>query len=655
VLQRHGGEATRLTLNGGAAAGDGGRDGGPLSSIATTRDTARRLIHPQVRGFMVGFGATLLAALLVTVGAALAIGLMNQGRVLPGVSIGGVELGGLDRAAAEDRLASVLPSLATGAATLEIGGQAVTVPYAEIGRGYELGAMADAAFGTGREANPVASTIARLRDVVHGTVLPVQVHAYDLDAINNVAIQLALRFATPAVDASVAVDANGVISVTPAQAGAALDPRVVRGLLGAAVATDDPADMTLEIPLETRQPSVTTAAAQAAAAAARVMTGSPLTLTDGTDAFTLDGSTLASVIRFGLADDGTFGAQVDPLALGSVVSGLAGQIDREAVDASYAFGTKVTVVPAVEGRALDESMAATEISRALKARAAGESPGSISLPVTVTQPSFTTEAAQASVAKIVRIGTWTTHYVPGVSNGYGVNISIPARHLNGLVVAPGETFDFWSAIGPVTTAQGYRYGGAIINGKSEPTGALAGGICSTSTTLFNAALRSGLQMGARTNHFYYISRYPVGLDATVFADGASVTTMSWTNDTDYPVIIRSITTYGVVRFDLYSVPTGRTVTLTSPVITNRVAAHDVIQYTTSLKPGVEQRVEGVYNGFDASVTRYVRAADGTVIHKDTYFSHYHPVNGLLLIGKSTSTPAPSPTPPPPSPAPSPGA
>ena len=68
--------------------------------------------------------------------------------------------------------------------------------------------------------------------------------------------------------------------------------------------------------------------------------------------------------------------------------------------------------------------------------------------------------------------------------------------------------------------EGLREGGAIINGRTEPQGALAGGICSCSTTLFNAALRAGFEMGARRNHYYYIDRYPLGLDATVFISGS---------------------------------------------------------------------------------------------------------------------------------------
>ena len=138
-----------------------------------------------------------------------------------------------------------------------------------------------------------------------------------------------------------------------------------------------------------------------------------------------------------------------------------------------------------------------------------------------------------------KISEWTTYFPIGEKNGFGANIWIPALTIDGYVVGPHETFDFWKAVGPVTRAKGYKQGGAIINGQTEPQGALAGGICSCSTTLFNAALRAGFEMGARRNHYYYIDRYPLGLDATVFISASgSKQTMSWTNDTDYPVLIR---------------------------------------------------------------------------------------------------------------------
>src|SRR5437763_271596 len=157
--------------------------------------------------------------------------------------------------------------------------------------------------------------------------------------------------------------------------------------------------------------------------------------------------------------------------------------------------------PAVTCRKLNQPLALAMLLSTLEARAGGTgSSADLTLPVSVTQPHFSTASAQASVGNIVRIGTWTTYYFPGVSNGFGANISIPAQALDGKVIAPGATFDFWRDIGPVTVERGYRYGGAIINGKSEPTGAFAGGICSASTTMFNAALRAGLQVGGRLNH-----------------------------------------------------------------------------------------------------------------------------------------------------------
>lgn len=242
------------------------------------------------------------------------------------------------------------------------------------------------------------------------------------------------------------------------------------------------------------------------------------------------------------------------------------------------------------------------------------------------------------------MSSWTTYYVPGEGNFWGANISIPARDIDRKVLAPGEWFDFWNAIGPVTTARGYGQGGAIIGGRSVADGAIAGGICSTSTTIFNAALRAGLEIGQRTNHYYYINRYPMGLDATVFQTDSYTLTMSFRNDTRSPIIIRSYTGAGFVRFDLWGVPDGRTVALTRPIVTNRRAAKETTVVSSDLKAGQARRVEYPHDGFDASVTRYVRDAAGTLIHQDLFNSAYRPVAGITEVGPRPATPPPTPSP-----------
>ena len=67
---------------------------------------------------------------------------------------------------------------------------------------------------------------------------------------------------------------------------------------------------------------------------------------------------------------------------------------------------------------------------------------------------------------------------------------------------------------------------------------------------------------SRQNHNEYITRYPAGLDATVWIVGKTKQTMSFRNDTKYPILIQSqITRAGSKRwvtFKIWSVPNGRT-------------------------------------------------------------------------------------------------
>lgn len=606
-----------------------------MSTLATAEPRRFALRGaPAARGIALGFVATLAAGLVLAAITAAALGALNEGRVLPGVRVGNISLAGLNRAGVEARLESALPPVAADTATLVIAGDQVRVTYQDLGRAYEMTPMVDAALGAGRASNPLAAGIDRLRALLVGAVQPIQIQAFDSARLDEIGSSLALRFDRPAVDAGVVLT-DGRFVLTPAQDGVQLETATLGEVLGFALGTPLAGNTTVDVPLAIRPAVVSTAIAQRAANQASQAASGPLTLTDGTVTATLSAAQIASLVSFASDPVLGFTARINDAALTAQTAALAKLVNRPAVDATYRFGARIEVIPAVEGRSIDEATTAAAIRDAIGRRLSG-GPLSLEMPLSVTtiQPTLSTASAQAAVAKIVRLSTWTTHYITGPSNGYGANISIPAMAINGKVIAPGAMFDFWKEIGPVTFAAGYRIGGAIINGRTNLQGALAGGICSTSTTLFNTALRAGLEMHDRRNHYYYISRYPVGLDATVFAEGTSVTTMSFRNDTPYPLIIRSYTGYGFVRFDLYGVPTGRSITFSKPAISNYVYGHDSVQYTTSLKPGVTQRVQEVHDGFDAVVTRWVRDAQGNLIHTDTFFSHYHAVTGILLVGKS---------------------
>ena len=117
------------------------------------------------------------------------------------------------------------------------------------------------------------------------------------------------------------------------------------------------------------------------------------------------------------------------------------------------------------------------------------------------------------------------------------------------------------------------YGGAIIDGRSTARRvAIGGGICSTSTThLQRRAARRARRWASALNHFYYIHRYPDGLDATVSIIDDWTQDMTFRNDTDNPIVIRGFGGNGSVTFQIWSVPLNRSVVITPAVTSNHRA------------------------------------------------------------------------------------
>jgi vancomycin resistance protein VanW len=98
------------------------------------------------------------------------------------------------------------------------------------------------------------------------------------------------------------------------------------------------------------------------------------------------------------------------------------------------------------------------------------------------------------------------------------NIRLSAARLDGVVVAPGETFSFWKLVGRPTAAAGFALGrsirGGIVNGE------IGGGLCQVSGIAYEAGLRAGLVIVERHPHsrdlYAEADRFtPLGLDATV--------------------------------------------------------------------------------------------------------------------------------------------
>jgi vancomycin resistance protein YoaR len=593
------------------------------------------LRSPPLRAGVVAFGVTLAVAIVLLASVSTAIAALHDGRVLRGVTVAGVPIGGLDRAAAEERLRVSLPRLGSASLSLVSDREPVEIFAAELGRDYDLAATLDSAFAVGREGTPLTSSAALLRSLVDETSLAPVVVPLEPIAFDRLAEKLSALLEREAVDAEVLTDgAAGLFGVRLAVDEVVLDRDALLALLTEQLSLVSGNDLVLEVPVITSPPEFTTREAAAAALAGNRL-AAEIGLEIESDVYPIERASLMGWVSFEEGAYGTLVPVLDKEAASEAMVALAATLNREAKDASFEYGKSggpTGVVPGQSGREIDVEASTEALLSALARRSQGERVPTVPLAGTLTLPELSTETAEAALPQMELVSTWTTYYVSGPSNFWSNNISIPAWDIDGTTLAPGEWFDFWRRIGPVTTARGYGMGGVIINGRTQLTGALAGGICSTSTTLFNTAARAGLEIGDRRNHSYYISRYPVGLDATVYTDATWTQSMTFRNDTDVPLLIRAYAAPGWVRFDIWMAPTGREVVLTKPVTWGYRSAVWTTQVDDSLAPGQRRVEQEPHDGFNAQVARFVYDADGNQIHHDTWVSNYRVVNGIVMVG-----------------------
>ncbi len=600
--------------------------------------------------FVVGFAIGVFGALILATVAVLGVAQSYDGKIMPGVHAGTVDVSGLTRDEAISAIDSAYASLGQGQATITTPNGTGTITYADAGRAPDSAAMADAALSVGHGDNPITSVTSAIRTFAGGVEIPVIVKLDPL-ALETKLHQITGSTQDPPTDASVSVSGSN-FTVVPGTAGRGIDETTIAtGLIDQLADADAPSQVQVGGKFITVQPNVTDADAQAAIDSANKMSAD-VTLTYNDKTWTIDAATVRSWIIFGDRSDGTFGPVINPVLVKTYVSTMAADVNVAAVEPkiTYTGGNPTGVAGGTAGLDLDVDGTAQAVEAYLDDLATGtpNTGTTVALVVNVTQPTL---ADNPTLKGFVIIGDWHVTYFPSESNGYGVNINLPATLLNGDVVAPGAQFNFLQRMGTISLATGWKMGGVILNGQSNHTGAVGGGICSASTTMFNAAARAGLEIDERHAHFYYIDRYPVGLDATVYSNGSTTWNLRWTNDTPYPIVIKAFTTGGTSKrniwVQLWSLPNGRTTTFspTVPVRTSIVKATDTTEYVAALPPGEKSpyRFEYPTNGFNTVVTRTVKDSTGAVIHSDTWYSKYGVVNGLLAY---KGTPPPSKSPPP---------
>ncbi len=233
----------------------------------------------------------------------------------------------------------------------------------------------------------------------------------------------------------------------------------------------------------------------------------------------------------------------------------------------------------------------------------------IEIPVQKLEPKITVSKDLEELGIIERIGIGHSSYYRSPSNRVH-NIKVGASQFEGLLIAPGDVFSFNTSLGRVDGTTGYRKELVI-----KPEGTIpeyGGGICQVSTTMYRAALFTGLPMVERNEHSYAVSYYSQvlgdGLDATIYLGGAD---LKFTNDTENHILIQTYTKDDYELFIIfYGTSDGRTIEMEGPYLSgyNSPGPTQYIE-TDKIPLGSTKQVGNAHTGFKVLWYRYIYFPD----------------------------------------------
>jgi len=225
----------------------------------------------------------------------------------------------------------------------------------------------------------------------------------------------------------------------------------------------------------------------------------------------------------------------------------------------------------------------------------------------------------------------------GSPNGRITNIKIGFSKYDGLMIKPGETFSFNDNLGEVDAENGFVKELVIKAEGTVPE--FGGGVCQVSSTIYKAALWSGLPIVERYPHSYAVSYYAqvdgYGLDSTIYP---GIKDLHFTNDTPSTILMQAYTQGDNGYFKFYGTSDGRKVSMEGPYKTNaRSAGGTQLIPTKKLLTGQQKKIESAHPGFDITWYRYLSNPEKTGQSqepvKEKIFSSYRATANRYLIGE----------------------
>jgi vancomycin resistance protein YoaR len=607
------------------------------------------IARPIGQAFMaLSLGLALLAVLVILLPGVYSH--MYDGRIFPGVAVGGVDVSGMSPEQAAALLTQRLDYPQRGKIAFQEGTTLWTAKPAELGLFLDAQTTALAAYNLGRAGSLEGHLAEQWRAWSSGVNLA-PLFVFDKRIAQYYLQGIAKQVDRPIIEATLGIDGMEV-KVNSGQVGRTLDIDTTLTSLDAQMNTM--MDGLVPLVMVETPPVILDATAQADLA--RQILSAPLTMQlpepeqGDPGPWSFEPVALAQMLTIQRVktDQGeTYQVGLSTDALKSFLLNIAPQLYRNPQNARFIFNDDTRqldlIQSAIIGRALDVDSSLAQINQQIL-----EGKHTVNLVMQTTNPPVTNDATAESLG-ISELTSVYTSYFYGSDASRIQNIKTSSSRFHGLLVAPGESFSMADALGDVSLDTGYSEA-LIIFGDRTIKG-VGGGVCQVSTTLFRTVFFGGYQVDERWFHAYRVKYYEqtasgghddklAGLDATVFAPQVD---FRFTNDSPYWLLMETYMGKSSLTWKFYSTSDGRTVNWDTSGLQNIVEPPEPLyEENPDLAQGVIKQVDWAVDGADVTVTRTV-TRDGAVIHDDVFNTHYMPWQAKYQYGPGTDVPTPEPT------------
>ncbi|OGB74255.1 hypothetical protein A2V68_00615 [candidate division Kazan bacterium RBG_13_50_9] len=539
------------------------------------------------------------------------------GRVLPGVAVGSLAIGGSTPLDVERDVRALLSNQPNRLSFI-INGSAVTYSLTELGIAIDAEDTISLAIRWGRTGNIVSDLSQRYRSLMGSGRSPV---SYDLSSRWELVMdRLGQKIDQPPTDAQVIVD-DAHAKAQPAVTGYALDRGRLTKLVGSQISRLDFASV--ELPVVSYVPRLTTELAQITADKINQSLRVGYKLTALGQIYDLPAAALWSGLELSVQAD-SFVVRLKGSSLLSYFKDLEQKINRPMQNAVLQMkDDRVAAFRPHQAGAVLRVQDGLELIKTTLLTEQRE----LELPVNYLEP-------QTKLSDLNNLGI-NELVSQGVSNFSGSpanrrhNIQVGASRFDLMLVPPQTTFSFGAALGAVDASTGYLPELVIKGDETIPE--YGGGLCQVSTTAFRAVLNGGYPVRERKNHSYRVVYYePAGSDATIYPPSPD---LRFVNDSPGYILMHTYVEGNNLYFDFYGTKMDRQVQLDGPYVYNVTDYPDPVYIETSTIPeGEIKQIDSAHRGADAVLYRYLYDPSGKQISKDVFASHYIPWPAKYLVG-----------------------